>query len=306
MLTKWLTLGASLILIGSAAVLAPSADKPAAIPEYKLVPDWPKLPEGAKFGGITAVATDAADNVYVFHRGKQPVMVFDRDGKFLRSFADGTVKTAHGLRLDKDGNVWITDIGHHLVTKFDAQGKPLLTVGKKDEPGETKEQFNKPADVAVAPNGDFYVADGYGNSRVVKFAKDGKYLKEWGKKGTAEGEFNLPHAILLDSKGRVYVGDRENNRVQIFDADGKFLSQWKDSGAPFGLFLVGDEKMMVADGRGNRVNVLDIMGKELGHWGEKGTGAGQFTLPHGICVDARGAVYVAEVTGMRVQKFVRK
>jgi DNA-binding beta-propeller fold protein YncE len=295
----------SLAVVSLVAMIGTSADKPGALPAYRVVPGWPELPDNIKLGQVTAVATDAADRVYVFHRAKNPILVFDKKGKFQRSWGDGQVKTAHGLRLDHDNNVWITDIGSHLVMKFNAEGKLLLTLGKKDEAGDTPDKFNKPADVAVAPSGEFFVADGYGNSRVVKFAKDGKYLKEWGKKGTGEGEFNLPHVICLDGKGRVYVGDRENNRIQVFDADGKFIAQWKESGAPFGLFL-NEERVFVADGRGNVVNVLDLQGKSLGRWGEKGMGPGQFNLPHWVCVDSKGAIYVAEVTGQRVQKFEAK
>src|SRR5262249_5716593 len=177
----------------------------------------------------------SADRVHVFHRGKNPVLVFEPDGTFVRSWGDGLIKTAHGLRIDRDDNVWLTDLGHHLVTKFDRQGKLLLILGTKDTPGEGKDQFNRPADVAFGAAGEVYVADGYGNARVMKFSKEGKYLKEWGKKGKREGEFNLPHAIFVDGKGRVCVGDRENNRVQVFDADGKFLAQWTETGAPFGL-----------------------------------------------------------------------
>ena len=276
------------------------------IPDYRAVAGWPQLPEGVRLGEVSAVSVDSADHVYVFQRGKNPIMVFDRDGKFLRSWGDDLVKTAHGLRVDHDDNVWVTDMGHHLVMKFDREGKLLLTLGKKDEPGDGPGQFNRPTDVAVTPTGAFYVADGYGNSRVVKFSKDGKYQSEWGKKGTGEGEFNLPHAICLDSKAHVYVGDRENNRVQVFDADGKFLAQWKESGAPYGLFLTRDEHLLVADGRANWIKVLDLHGKALGRWGEKGKAAGQFNMPHAVGVDSKGAVYVAEVNGQRVQKFVAK
>src|SRR5262249_3418050 len=194
---------------------------------------------------------------------------------------------------------------NHLVRKFDSAGKLLLTLGKKDEPGDSPDKFNKPTDVAVAPSGDFYVSDGYGNSRVVKFSKEGKYVKEWGKKGTGGGEFNLPPVVCLDAKGRVYVGDRENNRVQVFDGNGKFLAQYKESGAPFGLFLTAD-RMLVADGRASSVNVLDLQGKALGHFGEKGKEAGQLLLPHWVCADSKGAVYVAEVSSQRGQKFEAK
>lgn len=305
MRTRWPLLLVSLAVFAGIAVVAPSADKTDTVPSYRAVAGWPTLPDSVKLGPVSAVATDAADNVYVFHRAKNPVLVFSKDGKFLRSWGDGLVKTAHGLRVDRDGNVWTTDIGSHLVMKFDPQGKVLLTLGKKDEAGDTPDKFNKPTDVAVSASGDFYVADGYGNSRVVKFAKDGKYLKEWGKKGAGEGEFNLPHAVFVDAKGRVHVGDRENNRVQVFDADGKFITQWKETGAPFGLALTNDERVLVADGRAHVVNVLNLDGKALGRWGQKGAEPGQLNLPHWIGVDSQRAVYVAEVTGQRVQKFER-
>jgi DNA-binding beta-propeller fold protein YncE len=215
------------------------------------------------------------------------------------------LKTAHGLRVDPEGNVWLTDIGNHLVLKFDPEGKLLLSLGKKGKAGDGPDQFDRPTDVAVTGPGEFFVTDGYGNARVLKFDRGGKLLKQWGRKGAGEGEFNLPHAVCLDAKGRVYVGDRENNRVQVFDSEGKFLAQWKESGAPYGLFLAGD-RLLVADGRENWVRVLGADGKSLGRFGEKGTAVGQFQLPHMLCVDSRGVVYVAEVTNKRIQKFVAK
>jgi DNA-binding beta-propeller fold protein YncE len=297
--TAWTLLAA----LGSIAALSPAG---AAIPDYRPVAGWPHLPEGLELGQVSGVATDSADRVYVFHRGKHPILVFDRDGKFLRSWGDGLIKTAHGLRIDRDNSVWVTDIGHHLVMKFDPDGKLLLTLGTKDKPGVGPDHFNRPTDVAITPAGEFYVADGYGNARVVKFSREGKFLKEWGRKGTGEGEFNLPHAICLDANGRVYVGDRENNRVQVFDAEGKFLSAWKESGAPYGLFLAGNERLFVADGRADWVKVLDLDGKTLGRWGEKGAGPAQFRVPHAVCLDSHGDVYVAEVDGKRVQKFTAR
>ncbi len=292
-----------LMCLALSAALAAAARAADPFPDYRPVPDWAKPPAGLKLGPVSAVATDATDNVFVFHRGRQPVLVFDRDGRFLRSWGDDYLKTPHGLRIDRDGFVWVTDIGNHQVMKFDANGRLLLTLGQKGKPGDTPDRFDRPTDVAVAPSGEFYVSDGYGNSRVVKFSRDGKFLTQWGKKGTGPGEFNLPHAICLDAQGKVYVADRENNRVQVFDAGGKFLTQWTEAGAPFGLFLAGD-RMFVADGRANWVKVLDLTGRPLGRFGEAGRGPGQFDLPHMLCVDAHGAVYVAEVNGQRVQKFV--
>jgi DNA-binding beta-propeller fold protein YncE len=275
-------------------------------PDYQPVPGWPKLPDGVKFGPVSAVATDSADRVFVFHRGKHPVVVFDRDGKFLRSWGDDYIKAAHGLRIDRDNNVWITDTGFHQVLKFDAEGKLLLALGNKGQPGADPDRFDRPTDVAVAATGEFYVADGYGNARVLKFSKEGKLLKQWGTKGKGPGEFNLPHAICLDAQGKVYVADRENNRIQVFDADGNFLAQWTESGAPYGLFLTRAGQMFVADGLANWVKVLDGDGKALGRWGGPGKGPGQFALPHMLCVDSQGAVYVAEVNGQRVQKFAAR
>jgi DNA-binding beta-propeller fold protein YncE len=271
-------------------------------PDYRPVRDWPQGPPKVELGPVSAVATDAKDRVFVAHRGAKPILVFERDGKFIRSWGDEHIKTAHGLRIDPEGNVWVTDIGNHLVMKFDPEGKLLLSLGQKGRAGDKLDQFDRPTDVAVTASGEFFVTDGYGNARVLKFDRTGKLLKQWGTKGKGEGEFNLPHSICLDAKGRVLVGDRENNRVQVFDAEGKFIEQWKDSGAPYGLFLAGD-RLFVADGRANWVRVLGSDGKARGRFGEKGTAAGQFQMPHMLCVDSRGDVYVAEVTNKRIQKF---
>ncbi len=294
-----------LAVIGFMIAFAPAAcgdETVAKFPDYRPVAGWPQLPPKFELGPVSAVATDAKDRVFVAHRGPKPVLVFDRDGKFLRSWGDDHIDTPHGLRIDPDGNVWLTDIGNHLVMKFDPEGKLLLSLGKKGEPGNKPDQFNQPTDVAVTSTGEFFVTDGYGNARVLKFDRHGKLLKQWGKKGKGEGQFNLPHAVCLDAKGRVCVGDRENNRVQIFDTEGKFLAQWKESGAPYGLFSTGD-RLFVADGRAGWVRVLGADGKSIGRLGEKGTAAGQFQMPHMLCVDSRGDVYVAEVTNKRIQKF---
>ena len=289
----------------SAAVSATLA--PGSAGSFEVVPHWPQLPDGYKFGQVSAVAPDGHGEVFVFHRGDHPIVVFNRDGKFLRSFGDGLIARAHGLRFDASGNVWITDVGNHTVRKFTHDGKLVLTLGKEGQAGDTPEQFNQPADVAFGPHGDLFVADGYGNSRVVKFSSEGKFIKTWGKKGSGDGELNLVHAVVVDAHGTVYVGDRENNRVQVFDSDGKFLGKWTDSGTPFGLFLDSHHQhFLLADGNAHRCAVLDPHGKVLETWGSQGKDSGQFDLPHSISMDSDGAVYVTEITGMRVQKFLRK
>jgi DNA-binding beta-propeller fold protein YncE len=276
--------------------------------QYRLVRGFPHLPPGLKLGAVSGVAADAKDNVLVFHRGdaRRPVLVFDRDGKFLRSFGEGLFTSTHGLRVDPDGNVWATDNANHTVVKFGPDGKVLMTLGEKGVAGDDERHFNKPTDVAVAPNGDLYVSDGYGNSRVVKFDKAGRFLLAWGKKGAGPGEFDLPHAVRLDSKGNVYVADRENKRVQVFDPDGKFLRQFAEGVAPYGLFITPDDTVLVADGVAHRVVKMTTDGKVMAQWGTGGREPGNFLMPHGICVGPDGAVYVAEVTGARVQKFVHK
>lgn len=265
--------------------------------------DFPQLPAGWTFGAVSGVTTDAQGDVLLFHRGDHPILVFDKQGKFRRSFGDSLFTSAHGLRVDSGGNIWVTDNGNHTVIKFSHDGKVLLSLGEKNVPGEDDKHFNKPADIAFAPNGDFYVADGYGNSRVVKFDKYGKFLLAWGKKGKGPGEFNLPHAVQLDSRQNVYVADRENNRIQVFDRDGKYLREFSGF-APFGLFITPDDSLFVADGRANKVLKMTLEGKVLLSWGALGSEPGQFNLPHGITVGSDGAVYVTEINGKRVQKFV--
>lgn len=272
---------------------------------YVSVPSFPQLPGAWTLGQVSAASIDSEGNIFVFHRGEHPILVFDKTGKFLRSFGDGLFKSAHGLRLDKDDNVWVTDNANHTVTKFSHDGKIIFSLGVKDVPGNDARHFNKPTDVAFAPNGDFFVSDGYGNSRVVKFDHDGKFLFAWGKKGKGPGEFNLPHAVRLDSKGLVYVADRENDRIQVFDQNGKFQRQFGGF-APFGLFITPDDTVFVADGRANRILKMTKDGNIITSWGNLGSELGNFNMPHGIAVDSDGAAYVTEINGKRVQKFKKK
>lgn len=269
---------------------------------YRLDPTFPQLPEKIKLAAVSGVAVDAHGDLLVFHRGTPPILIFDKSGKFLRSI-DGEFKSAHGLRIDAGGNIWTTDNANHTVTRFSADGKVTLRLGEKDVPGEDESHFNKPADIAFADNGDFFIADGYGNSRVVKFDRNGKFLLAWGKKGKREGEFDLPHAVRLDSKGNVYVGDRENDRVQVFDQNGKFIRSFGGF-APFGLFITPDDTLFVADGRAHQVMKMTLEGKVLETIGKLGPEPGHFFLPHGITVDKDGSIYVTEINGKRVQKFI--
>lgn len=286
----------TLVIVGTATAL--TGEQAGAKLEYKLVENWPNLDGGIKLGGVSAVASDSKDNVYLLQRIKPYVLVLDRDGKVVRSW-NGDFTTPHGLRIDKNDNVWIADMANHLVQKFSPDGKLLLSLGMKNKPGLAGDQFNKPADAFVGPDGEVYIADGYGNSRIAKFESDGKFIKDWGMKGKGPGEFNIPHVVFMDEGNRVLVGDRENQRVQIFDRAGKLLDTWKDTGAPYGLAIHKD-RVYLADGRKGTIRVLDKDGKLLTSWET----ASKKDTPHWIHVDRQGAVYVGFVSGSKVQKWI--
>lgn len=276
----------------------------AEVVDFQTPQDFLQLPAGLTLGACSAVAVNSKDEIFLFHRGKQPILCFDKEGKFLRSWGDDQIHTAHGLRIDEDDNVWVTDIGSHRVFKFDSQGKELLALGT-GRPGIENDQFDRPTDIAFGPDGEFFISDGYGNSRVLKFSPNGGFIKTWGTPGVRGGEFNLPHSIIIDAKNRVLVGDRENNRIQVFDLDGKPLAIWRGY-APYGLAFDPSGNLFVADGKANKVNLLDGAGKVKKSWGRKGPKPGQFDLAHMLTFDSAGNLYVAEVNGQRLQRFVRK
>ncbi|MBI3694770.1 MAG: hypothetical protein HY238_08025 [Acidobacteria bacterium] len=284
---------------------------------YQVVHGWPQLPDGFALGQVSGVDVDSHNHVWVFHRGERPILCFDGEtGKILASWGDGMFVTAHGLNVDSRDNVWVTDVGRHQVFKFSHGGELLMTLGAKGVPGLDGTHFNRPTDVVVSPSGEFYVSDGYGNSRVAKFSADGKFLLDWGSKGDQPGQFDTPHGIALDAQGRVYVADRANGRVQVFDGSGKFLALWKSAelGRPWGM-TVRDGFLWVVDGgdmnpkppeRG-RVLKLTPEGKILEQFGSFGSYDGQFYWAHDVAAGRNGDVYVTDVhLGMRVQKFVKK
>ena len=196
------------------------------------------------------------------------------------------------------------DDGSHLVLKLSPTGHVLLVLGRKDVAAESDWLFNQPTDVAFGKNGEIYVADGYGNSRVVKFDHDGNFIKAWGRYGTGPGEFNLPHTIVVDQSGRVYVGDRDNKRIQIFDADGNFLTQWTDIGYPYGLFITPDQHVWMVDGGYDRIIALDQNGKILGAIGEPGHAPGQLACGHFLALTPDRKIFVADVLNWRFQVLV--
>ena len=207
--------------------------------KYRIVEDWAKLPDGWSFKEVGAVGVDAKDNVYVFNRGEHPVMVFDRDGNFLRSWGEGQYPRAHGVHMGPDDSIYLTDDGGHFVRKCSLDGKVLLELGVPGKPAPymSGEPFHRCTHTALSPKGEIYVSDGYGNAKVHKYSPDGKLLMSWGEPGTNPGEFNIVHNICTDADGWVYVADRENHRVQVFDGNGKYETQWNNLHRPCGLYM---------------------------------------------------------------------
>ena len=302
---------ATLTAVVAFATTRPSGVR-AADGTYQLVESWAQLPAGMQWGVMSAVDIDSHGTIYAFKRSEPGekagamtslVMVIDPHGKFLRSWGEHTFMSAHGLRVLRDGFIWITDKTGDQVFKYSPDGELLMTLGKKGVAGDNNstDALNGPSDVVMAKNGDIFVSDGEStNTRVVKFSKDGKFIKFWGTKGSGPGELNLPHNIAMDSEGRLYVADRTNKRIQVFDQDGKYLDQMTQFGAPAAIFITKDDMLYVVAGAPE--NWLTI-GTKDGKVLDRVEG---LNAPHWVAVDSSGAVYVAEVAGQALLKFVKK
>jgi len=277
-----------------------------AVPElgYRVVPDFFHAPAGIGIGEASGVAVNSKGHIFLFQRAEPMLAEYDENGTYLRSVATGLFVHPHGLRIDNEDNLWTTDDGSHVVLKLSPEGRVLLVLGRKGVAAEADWLFNQPTDIAFGRNGEVYVSDGYGNSRVVKFDREGNFLKAWGKYGTGPGEFNLPHSVAVDAQGNVYVGDRENQRIEIFDADGNFLKQWTGIGYPYGLFISADQHVWMIDGGYDRIVELDTNGKIIGALGEPGHAPGQFAWGHFLAIGKDRKIYAADVLNWRFQVFV--
>lgn len=256
------------------------------------------FPPAAKVGVMSGIDIDRQGNIYVLHRGEQPVAKFNAKGQYLKSWGEGLFKVAHVIKAGPDGNIWTTDNGNHVLRVFTPEGQLLRTIGEVGVPGNDDKHFRSPDDILWASNGHYYVADA-GNARIIHFDPQGKFLSQWGKKGKGPGEFSAAHSFIIDKEDRIYLGDRGNKRIQVFDRDGKFLAEWTGFGNPFGMAIVGKGKeMLSSEGDLHKMYLLDkATGKILAEWGDRE----QFMLPHLMAVDKKGRVYLTEVNGGRVQ-----
>jgi DNA-binding beta-propeller fold protein YncE len=333
--------------VGSLSLAQTMAPTNSAPNPYRSIDNWAKLPDGRTWGSTAGVDIDPdGTSVWVAERcgafappsqfkpgqpfacdgsNLDPILKFDASGKLVKSFGAGMFILPHGIHVDRQGNVWATDgIGGagkgHQVIKFSPDGKVLMRLGKAGVAGSGPDEFNAPSAVYVAPNGDIFVADGHGgntNSRIVKFAPDGKFIKTWGKKGSAPGEFDIPHTLAMDSQGRLFVGDRQNNRIEIFDQDGKFLDQWFQFSRPSGVFIDKHDTIYVADSESESVSKNHDGWKRGIRIGKVSDGVVTAFIPdpaetakttsaaEGVAADSHGNIYGAEVGPKRLMRYVR-
>jgi hypothetical protein len=322
----------ALALQSAGAAPPPPPDYPRVnlAPHYRVDPKWPQRPPGIPWGHVPSIALDRQENVWIYTRTNPVVQVYSPEGRYLKSWREeNTNTTPHSIKFDRDGNVWLADAGLHVVRKFSPEGKVLLTLGTLGEAGEDQRHFFKPTDLDFAPNGDLFIADGYGNSRIVHFTKEGRYVKAWGTLGIEPARFSIPHAIAADSRGRLYVADRNNVRIQVFDASGKLLDVWANILVPWNFWVSPKDDIWVC-GSSPMPWVTDpkYPTAPLGcppkdqlfiKFSADGKVQQLWTLPkgeddqekpgdvnwlHAIALDSKGNVYLGDIIGRRVQKFV--
>jgi len=324
--------GIAVAAIAMSAAPTYAQDPNAAPNTFRPDEGWAKQPMGRGFGSTIGLNVDRdGKSMWVYDRcggnnceGSKiaPLNKYDASGRVVASLAAGMTNFPHGLFVDKDGNIWITD-GRadkdkkkgHTVTKLAPDGTVLMTLGTPGQAGEDATHFNAPSDVVVASNGDIFVADGHGektNARIVKFSSDGKFIKAWGKEGKEQGEFNTPHGLALDSAGRLFVADRANNRLQIFDQDGKFIAEWKQFGRPSGVWIDKNDVIYVADSQSSeKTNPGFKQGIRLGDAKDgKVTGFIEETQSlgalEGVGVDDEGNIYAGYTNAMNLRRFMKK
>jgi len=285
--------------------------------KYERVEGWAKIPEYFVLGDPTDIACDSRDRVYVFCTGNHPVLIFDRNGDFISCWGETFFRQSHGIFIDSNDFVYLTDRQTHTVEKFTLGGEHLMTLGRRNwvSPPIRGAPFNMPTGVCVGPSGDLFVSDGYGNRRVHKFSPDGKLIKSWGAQGNGPSQFVLPHNIFVDKYGTVYVCDREAGRIQLFTSDGEYITEWAGLNRPADLYIDLEKDIAYVAERGTpnppRISIRDLKGNVLSSWeGFESEGkGGVLEVCHGIGVDSHGDIYEGELGSggkpQRIQKFAK-
>ena len=315
-----------LLLIAPLLVEAQSGPPSAPEMQYEFVPNFLKLPPHQYLGEAAGVAVNSKGHIFVYSRSDHTQLLeFGPDGKFIRLIGDNLwgFSYAHSARVDKNDNIWTVDEGGNVVVKFNPEGGVEMVLGRKvastvnPNPGapppageaspespDARAYFDlrlyRPTDVAFGLNGEIYVSDGYGHSRIMKYDQYGNFIKEWGKKGTGPGEFRLPHFVATDAKGNVYVSDAGNRRIQIFDADGKFLKEWTQV-ASRGLCITPPPKQVLFVSTSGPFYKMDLDGNILGVISHPGKG---LTEIHGIACPSENLLFLGDVQNWRVEKMI--
>ena len=300
-------------------------------PYYEVDSSWPTRTESIPWSDMPGVAIDKSGNVWCYTRTQPAIQVYSPDGDLVKNWSTEENSTAHQIKIDREGNIWLADIGLHLVRKFTPEGKELMHIGTPGEPGNDNNHLNKPTDMAIASNGDVFISDGYGNARIVHYDKNGKFIKAWGTLGNTDGMFSIPHAIAIDSKDNIYVADRNNVRIQVYDTNGKQTASWKNIVVPWGFHITPNDDIWVCGSSPMKWKFnpkyptaplgcppkdqvfmrFRLDGKLQQMWSiPKATDGkekpGELNWVHCLALDKQGNIYTGDIIGQRMQKFIRK
>ncbi len=314
--SSWILVSALMLTLGSSPPVSaqvldgpdPAQMEDAAELGYRAVEHGLKIPADVEMGAPSSVVWTSQNRLLVFNRGPNPFMEFDANGNFIRSWGQGEYLRPHGMRLDPEGNIWVTDVNNHVVRKMTLDGDVLLTIGTAGKAGDPEDGLlNEPTDLAVNSAGEIFllVGHGRGTPQVLKFDSTGKLMHKWGGQGTGPGQFDTPHSIVVNEAGQVYVADRQNRRIQIFDASGTYIKEWAYKGLPCGLHFTADYQLYMVSGFSGEILKLDENGKAIGAHGQPGKGLGEFGEAHYMTITPAGDIFVADTVKPALHKFVR-